>query len=240
MFVRLILLAVLVGAVWWFMHWFRTTPPEKIARLVRQSLLYGVIGVLVLAAATGRLNPLFAALAAAVPLALRVLNLVQLVPLVRRALGALGVGGDSAQSSTVSTKYLEMTLDHASGQMDGRVLAGQYAGHRLSELGRAELDALLHQYRQDDAESARLLQAYLARTYGDETVGPDGAGARTGGEQMTRDEAFAVLGLQTGASTDEIRAAHRRLMQRFHPDRGGSDYIAAKINEAKRLLLDEA
>ena len=56
---------------------------------------------------------------------------------------------------------------------------------------------------------------------------------------MTRDEAFAVLGLKSGASADEIRAAHRRLMKDFHPDKGGSDYLASKINEAKDALIQD-
>jgi DnaJ-domain-containing protein 1 len=113
-------------------------------------------------------------------------------------------------------------------------------GRRLSELGLDQLLDLLTLCRSADAQSAAVVEAYLDRDRGDawrehaqgqETV-PPGAGA-----DMTKDEALAILGLPKGASEDAIRDAHRRLMQRFHPDRGGSDYLAAKINEAKRLLL---
>jgi curved DNA-binding protein CbpA len=56
---------------------------------------------------------------------------------------------------------------------------------------------------------------------------------------MNRDEALAVLGLKNGATADTIRAAHRRLMKELHPDRGGSDYLAAKVNQAKDVLLQD-
>jgi hypothetical protein len=144
------------------------------------------------------------------------------------------------QTSSVRTGWLEMVLDHESGEMHGTILQGEHAGRSLDQLDRA---ALLDFYRQiDDAETRRLLEAYLDRTVGsDWNAGPqaDTPPPERAPSGMTRTEALKVLGLTDGASEDEIRAAHRRLMLQNHPDRGGTDYLASKINEAKDFLLGD-
>lgn len=146
----------------------------------------------------------------------------------------------TGQTSSVRTPWLEMELDHDSGEMRGTILQGERAGQRLDQLDRAALMDFYKRASSDDAETKRLLEAYLDRTLGpDWNAGPDAAApsperATTG---MTRAEALKVLGLQEGASEEDIRAAHRRLMLQNHPDRGGTDYLASKINEAKDFLL---
>jgi len=143
------------------------------------------------------------------------------------------------QSTSVRTSWLEMELDHDTGDMRGTILKGDLAGRRLDQLGKDKLVAFYQTVAQDDPETARLLEAYLDRTFGDWR--PSAAedepkpGRTTTG--MSRAEALKVLGLEEGASADDIRAAHRRLMLQNHPDKGGTDYIAAKINEAKDVLL---
>jgi hypothetical protein len=143
------------------------------------------------------------------------------------------------QSTSVRTSWLEMELDHDTGEMRGTILRGDHAGRRLDQLGKDALVALHDTVAHDDAETARLLEAYLDRTFADwrPSATEDAPKAGRASTGMSRAEALKVLGLQEGAGDDEIRAAHRRLMVQNHPDKGGTDYIAAKINEAKDVLL---
>jgi DnaJ-domain-containing protein 1 len=128
--------------------------------------------------------------------------------------------------------------------MDGEVLDGPFQGRRLSDLTLDELMRMLELYRDADAQSAAVLEAYLDREREADWRARDEGAGRTGrapahSDRLTKTEAWAILGLEPDADAEAIRAAHRRLMQRLHPDRGGSDYLAAKINEAKRLLLGD-
>jgi DnaJ-domain-containing protein 1 len=134
-----------------------------------------------------------------------------------------------------------MSLDHDSGTMTGEVLDGRFRGRQLDQLNLQELRSLLEECEQNDAQSAAVLQAYLERThsreYGASHAGAGATSERAGGSPMTRTEAYEILGLSPGAGAQEIIDAHRRLMQKLHPDRGGSTYLAAKLNQAKDLLL---
>ena len=126
----------------------------------------------------------------------------------------------------------------------------RYSGHRLEEMTLEQLIELWRDCLAEDGDSAAVLEAYLDRTRGEswrEAAGAGAAGegagragaAAAGQGAMTREEAYEILGLEPGAEAADIRAAHHRLMQKVHPDHGGSNYLAAKINQAKDLLLDE-
>jgi DnaJ family protein C protein 19 len=83
-------------------------------------------------------------------------------------------------------------------------------------------------------------QAARGRRIGGMGAGPRSGSSRSGAPRsgaMTRDEAYEVLGLHPGASEPEIKEAHRRLMRGAHPDAGGSDWLAARINQARDILL---
>jgi hypothetical protein len=144
----------------------------------------------------------------------------------------------SGQKSDVETEWLRMSLDHGTGETAGVVLQGVFSGMNLSELGPDELLTLLRELRVADPQSALLLEAYISRVHPD-LDGDDGAheSSTVSVGAMSREQALEILGLEAGASADDIRAAHRRLMQQMHPDKGGSDYLAAQINRARDVLL---
>ena len=168
------------------------------------------------------------------------------LPLLRGAIaqgrGARPVPGAGGRSE-VGTAALRMWLDRDSGEMGGEVLAGRFAGRALAKLSAAELQALAAEL-EADPDSLGLLLAYLERR-GDAAAPGGGTGGGTGnagaaeappGREMSEAEALRILGLAQGASRAEVRAAHRRLMMRVHPDLGGSDALAALINAAKARL----
>jgi DnaJ-domain-containing protein 1 len=143
------------------------------------------------------------------------------------------------QTSRVRTQFLEMELDHDSGAMRGRIIAGSRQGADLDGLSIEALAALTSEL---DEESRALLVAYLDRrdsgwsehAQADPAAGQGRTSAARG--KMSEQEAYDILGLQPGASADDISRAHRNLMKKLHPDQGGTTYLAARINEAKDVL----
>lgn len=208
--------------------------PGKLVRLLRFGLGYGLIGVGIILALTGRW---------AIGIFLGILGAGAVTT---GKIGPFDFGGvkrTRGTGSRVQSRYLEMTLDHDSGSMAGRVRSGPYAGKALDALDEAEL-LKLYEAIGADADSAALLEAYLDRRMAGwrENVDGDaapGAGGTSNAGPMTDEQAYEILGLFPGAGQAEIRAAHRRLMKRVHPDQGGSTFLAAKINQAKDWLLSK-
>ncbi len=234
------LIAVLV-----FFSWYKRAPKTQRKKIANRILIVGGVGVLLVLVLTGRLNPLFALVAAAVPLALRAFSLLQLILGVKGASSAFKAsrGPSPGQTSEVETRFLHMKLNHDSGDMDGEVLEGPQRGKRLSELALPELQNMLHEYRRNDAQSAAVLEAFLDRYFADQwrdskAKDEQGRAGAEGDGKMSLDEAREILGVGDDATREQIIEAHRHLMQKLHPDRGGSTYLAAKINEAKRVLLN--
>ncbi len=226
----LVLLAVVAFAIAWFLR----ANPSTVARLLRPALVVlggiGVGGLLIFGLRfVPQLLPELFGLAGVVIAAL-IARAVR-----RRPSGGFSSPG-SAQRTEVHTAFLQAWIDHGTGDVGGTVLSGRFAGRTLDGLGDGDL-LDLHAECSSDADSLRILEAYLDRRLRSDWRNarrPPPSGPRS---DMTRDEALAVLGLAEGAGADEIRAAHRRLIQRMHPDVGGSADLAARINRAKDVLL---
>ncbi len=216
------------GALLYFLGWFPKVDAAILARRLR-----GSTGALLSAGATLILtkNPILAVLAGALAYAFA------------RGPGWFQGGGaqrvEGAGASNVRTAYLEMSLDHATGVMSGRLLKGRFAGRALSDFTAAERLDCFAELCTNDAQAALLFEAYFDRTAPGWNAGANSR--RTYGDGASRgmgvEEAYLVLGLDSGATRADIQAAHRNLMKRFHPDQGGSTYLAAKVNEAKDVLL---
>jgi hypothetical protein len=195
---------------------------------------------------TGRLHPLFAVIGAVLPFLTRMLPWIgrgnqafSLFKYLRRTLGGSGGSSKGPAQSEISTRFLHVILIHDTGMMDGSVLEGSLSGSQLTDLNLAQLETLMDECRVD-RDSLNILQAYLDREHPEwrDTSDTQSSPSFESGE-MTRAQALEVLGLAPDASKEEIVSAHRKLMQKMHPDRGGSTYLAARINTAKDKLLEK-
>ena len=216
--------------VLWALNVLAKSDPKLVARVLK-----GGGGVLALGLAV--FLGLRGELAIAIPIGAAGLGLLGWLP--------FGPAGFSArtqkspgQISRVRSPFLEMELDHDSGAMRGRVIAGRYQGQELESL---EVRALVQWLAEIDDDSRALLVAYLDRReprwseYAQGDAASRRRAAPTG--KMTEQEAHQILGIEPGATPDDISRAHRGLMKKLHPDQGGSTYLAARINEAKEVLL---
>ena len=227
-------IALLAGLLL-LLRWATAADPRVLAWVLRVLVALIVLGGLLVVAWTGRWLWVAYALPFMLPFYFQWRS---------KRIRAKNVGGPSpGQSSDVTTEHLRMSLDHDSGEMTGTVTEGPYAGRELDSLSLSELLDLLAGCAEDE-DSVRVLEAYLDRVHGPQWRGDGGAegetrGGRAGGwgAAMTFDEAWEILGLEPGADEQAIKEAHRRLMSKMHPDRGGSTYLAAKLNQAKDLLL---
>lgn len=243
----IVVIAALIGGIAFVMLWrelWARNRPRKMSKVAATAAV-ALVAALVVLTGTGRLHWGAALVAGVLPFLRWVLGLL-VGPLISyfvrsKVFGQAGPTHDTdpspagPQTSTVATDDLRMTLDHETGDMDGQVLRGPLAGNQLGSLDLQTLKSLYEELAATD--SRQLLGAYLDRRFPDWSDTGTQREAPTPGGDMDREQALAVLGLEDGATEEEIVDAHRRLMQKLHPDRGGTDYLAATLNLAKQTLL---
>ena len=232
-----VLLAIAAAAIAIYYLWrVRSMPPHKQRSGYIKFLLGLMIALVVVLTLTGRMHWVGAAITGAF------VFLRQILPWVIRALPFLNKlrerNTQSGQSS-IQTNHLSATLDHGSGHIEGKIIEGPHKGWLLSELSIMQLEDLLTHYQTEDEESAELLEAYIdqRRQQADQNTEQQRTANRAASDQSARAEALAILGLDEGSTEEEVVSAHRSLIQKLHPDRGGNDFLAAKINQAKDILL---
>lgn len=231
--------AVLI-LIWWLAKLFAGTNPKVLARLMKTVGGVASLGVAGLLMVRGRMDMAI------------FLGGIGAWLLGWSATGPGGIrfpwadrsGPTVGATSKVGSTLLEMELDHDTGAMTGNVKAGALAGRGLDSLTMTELSALMRECLMRDPEGARLLEAYLDRRSPGwredaQRNGDTGQGGPPGAGAMTQQEAYEILGLQPGASEDAVREAHRALMKRIHPDAGGTSGLAARVNQAKDVLVKQ-
>jgi hypothetical protein len=226
----LLLIAAIVG-LWYWWSYQKNLAENKRKPFLWRSGFWLILALTLYFIITGRMHWLGAGIAALIPV-LRTLLVwgTRAGPLLRL------FGRFKTSPSQFRTQFLVISMNFTTGSVEGEIISGDYNGKKLSELSQDELKQLSQQYKTVDKESYVLLQAYLIRSGSSndqayQQYNPDNF------NQLSEAEAYEILGLPNTASKDEVVKAHKRLMQRMHPDRGGSDYLAAKINAAKDQLV---
>jgi hypothetical protein len=228
-------LLILAGTIF-LLRAYASSNPQSLARAVRRAAI--------ISAALGALLLLFR-----VPLGSILVGVGGLLPLTLRWRALWPAFGSApnqptGKTSRIDTKYLRMALDHDSGALDGLVLAGKHRDALLSKLTLEQILEVREDCLAGDPEGIPLIEAYLDRIHGAAWRGTsssqrssDDAPPKGASTAMTREEALQVLGLAPGASDAEIRTAYHNLIRKLHPDHGGSDYLAAKVNQARDVLI---
>lgn len=234
-------------------YYFVKSISQRYSLTARQGrlLFFLVVGLLVIAIliALGRLPVQFilAPIGVAFTFLLRMLpTMLRLLPMWQMFKSKTSSARTKSrdQVSTIRTEFLEMELQHNDGAMDGVILKGSYAQKRLSALVLNELMTLYDECR-SDTDSSQVLEAYIDHAFPDwreqtNNARQQGDEARIMDESvMTKELALEILGLDEAANQEQVTKAHRTLMQKMHPDRGGTDYLAKKINTAKDFLMKE-
>ncbi len=230
-FILLILIGAVFAVRWYQNQLEKKQPPDKF-----KLALYVAGAILLLALVTGRLNPLIAIIAAAIPALQRLTHAKKLFDDFRS-----GSNSQQGNTSKIATGMLEMQIDHHSGELSGTVLSGPHAGSQLINLELSQLLVLMSECQSLEDQSAAWLAAYLDRRFGvgwrsqehsrypmDSNSGP-----------MSETQAREILGLNNQASREDVISAHKKLIQKLHPDRGGSNYLATQVNQARDLLLTQ-
>lgn len=236
-----ILFVVMVTAI--VLYRRKKTPLQRKLFLFKFALSV-VLFSLVYLTFTGKMHFLVAIGAAVLPFIIRLAPFIKYIPVLRKYYQQKKSSQktNDGETSSIETSLLTMIINHDTGQMEGIIRVGRFADKKLTECSEEQLFRLYQQAENNHQDSLSVLNAYLDRVIGGqwrqrfESEKADKV-KQTDTNEMSTSEALDILGINSDASREEIIKAHRKLIQKLHPDRGGSHYLAAKLNQAKALLL---
>ena len=174
---------------------------------------------------SGKLNFLPVALAPALLFFRRISSLLSILNFFSRS--SFG----SKFKPTINTKYLKIQIILQTKQAIIEIKEGEFKGRGLSSLSKPEVDKLLSELKVNDPKGFGILNVVINQSYQHSQ--------NTSSSQMSEEEALSILGLQKGASSDEIKKSYYDLMKKFHPDKDGNNYLSNLISEAKNKLLNK-
>ncbi|HIM72088.1 MAG TPA: hypothetical protein EYM43_03955, partial [Alphaproteobacteria bacterium] len=201
-------LLLMVGA-----RLFLSADPVLLGKILRWSLILGGLffafflifrGQALLAAAPAAVAAIAWRVLRIVPMGLwfRLFQMGRARSRQRQYAASRGSGAESAESSTVESAWLRMSLNHATGDLSGEVVRGSFSGQSLDALDEKALHRLLEECRADSS-SMQLLESYMDRRLGPawrESFAGGGSAWKANNEGIDRDEAYEILGLTPGAS----------------------------------------
>ena len=240
---RLFIILIAIGAFFTWMRWRKLTSQQARRDFIYKGLVFGLLMVIIGLAVFGRIDAL-GAIFASLLLSIKfiIAFAIRNFPIIARIYGVTG-GFGLGRKRTLRTQWLEVSIDFSSKKISGNVLKGQFKERYLDDMSQPELESFLQECK-EDAKSAYLLQTYINQRF-NQSSGSYSSGSYSSDSQnpsatsMSNDEALEILGLEGSPSQEEIKLAHKKLMQKLHPDRGGNDFLASLLNRARDQLIDK-
>lgn len=234
---RVVFILLILALLFYLSVLFRRLNFAQRNKLIKRLAIFCVLGIVVLLVLSGRVNFIFAAIAALLPVIPRLFRFIMgawpaLMPYFKRY--------RQNHLSSMQSRFIQLQINIITGELQGEVLAGEYKGQLLQKMTKEALLSLLEQCKQQDAESAALLIAFLDARHADWSnakTGNNNDSFRQPETKMSKKQACEILGVPENSNKKQVIAAHKKLMQKIHPDKGGSVYLAQLINQAKDTLI---
>jgi len=238
MTLRLVIALALITSIFWLMKRYRTLPEKQRKQWLIKMAVGAFVVLMLLAVVTGRVHWLGGLLAAALGFAKFGVNMfARAFPFVRL------FGRHAFGNPVFSTSFLKVQLDLQTNSVTGIVIEGPYKGSELHHLNDEQLAELEAHYQKHDRRSYYLIR--VLRQSGQHSQHHHQQQSKQDYSSVSDpsyNEALQVLGLESYIGNNELDKktviqAHKRLMQKLHPDRGGNDYLASRVNVAKEIVL---